>query len=233
MFSETSQTSSVSSGSTAADEPSCPAGWCWVSRWGYHLQELEAADTLHLDIQTFVLSPLPPHVQDHLLGFVCVQGEVVAVAPLGWLPFMGSLSSRLCAHQPMRQTMGGHALYLRTCTPSCHLIWMPESGHAACFWPDCSSQPSGLGMWWFVRWVLCCQCRYWCSQLSTLHTVYGESSCVAATLNTSQSVCAFHSGTFLLCFILCLYAGCRNTEMWSESPKWGRGAALYAPCMLV
>ncbi len=29
-----------------------------------------------------------------------------------------------------------------------------------------------------------------------------------------------------------LYAGVKNNEMWSDSPRWGRGDALY-PCLML
>lgn len=53
----------------------------------------------------------------------------------------------------------GFALYVNAIVQTCSMCW-----------PDCSSRTSGLGISWFVRWILCCQCGYLCSHLCSLHT---------------------------------------------------------------
>ena len=54
-------------------------------------QDLGAADSLHccvVDEEWCVIGLAPPGVDDDLLGFVDVQGQVVGFAPVHWMPHL-------------------------------------------------------------------------------------------------------------------------------------------------
>ncbi len=68
------------------------------------------------------------------------------------------------------------------------------------------------------------------SSTNTVQSVWLKQSCNCPDDHSGHTCIVLTDGLTL--FISGLYAGVKNNEMWSDSPRWGRGDALY-PCLML